>query len=110
MKALRRAFKPQNVAKDQSRPNTERLGSNLDENWEVLENEPKPAATLLSDAALSSKSSSMSSKEIRQKFKESQTVKATIPLHTGYLTNEQILEVNFMAGVIVDRNPDLQSD
>ena len=64
MDSLRRAFKTQNTSKDQSLPNTARPATNLDENWELIDHEPKSECAK-SFACVSSKSSSMSVKEIR---------------------------------------------
>ena len=47
---------------------------------------------------------------LRQKFTDSRKVNATVPLHLGTLTPEQIHEINFLAGAIVSRRPDMAAD
>ena len=37
-------------------------------------------------------------------------VHATVPLHLGNLTPEQILEINFLAGALVSKNPNIATD
>ena len=49
-------------------------------------------------------------KALRQKFKESRVVLATVPLHLGNLAPEQILEINFLAGALASRNPNIATD
>ena len=44
---------------------------------------------------------------LRKKFKDSRKVHATVPLHLGTLSAEQILEINFLAGAIVSRRPEM---
>ena len=87
MNILRRTFQTKST-KEIDRPNTERsTRQTVDEDWAVLDHELSVDLASQSKISFDSKASSLSSKEIRQKFKETQTVKATIPLHTGYLTN-----------------------
>ena len=87
MNILRRTFQTKST-KEMERPNTERsTRQTVDEDWAVLDHGSDIDMASQSKISFDSKASSLSSKEIRQKFKESQTVKATIPLHTGYLTN-----------------------
>ena len=47
---------------------------------------------------------------MRQKFKESRVVLATVPLHLGNLAPEQILEINFLAGALASRIPNIATD
>ena len=47
---------------------------------------------------------------LREKFNDTRKVSATVPLHLGTLTPEQILEITFLAGAIVGKNPNIEAD
>ena len=87
---------------------------NLDESWAVLthssiagesnSNSPSPLVIQPSNEKLPDVET------LRQKFKESRVVLATVPLHLSNLSPEQILEINFLAGALVSRNPTIATD
>ena len=87
---------------------------NLDESWAVLthssiagessRNSSSPVVVKPSDEQFPDLTT------LRSKFKESRSVLATVPLHLGNLSPEQILEINFLAGALVSRNPAIATD
>ena len=88
--------------------------NNLDDSWAVLTHSSiagdssdkslSPVVVQPSDGAFPDVAT------LRQKFKESRVVHATVPLHLGNLTPEQILEINFLAGALVSKNPNIATD
>ena len=90
---------------------TSRPRASSDDSWDNLTHSQVTDATSTSHAATQpTKEQFLAVQALRQKFKDSRSVHATVPLHLGTLTPEQILEINFLAGAIVSKNPNMAAD
>ena len=90
---------------------TSRARVNSDDSWDNLTHSQVSGVRNAAHASTKPNKDQLEAVQVlRQKFLDSRKVHATVPLHLGTLTPEQILEINFLAGAIVSKKPEMAAD